>query len=91
MSRPNLLGALVAKAATTAIAVDPGSRRHVEDFALLASLLRVADLQGQNLAPRDIQHLRAMIPRVTDQGVEVTDAERGIGMLNAAIRRAERR
>ena len=88
--RPNLLGALVAKAATTAIPVDPGSGRHVEDFALLASLLRVADLQGQDLAPRDIRHLRAMIPRVTDDVVDVPGAARGIGMLNAAIRRAER-
>ena len=59
--RPNLLGGLVAKAATTAIAVDPGSGRHVEGFALLASPLRVADLRGQDLAPRDIRHLRAMI------------------------------
>ncbi len=88
--RPNLLGALVAKAATTAIVVDPGSRRHVDDFALLASLLRVADLQGQDLAPRDIRHLRAMIARVTDAGVDLPGAGRGIGMLNAAIRRAER-
>jgi hypothetical protein len=89
--RPNLVGALVAKAATIAIPVDPGRGRHVSDFALLASLLRVADLQGQDLAPRDIRHLRAMIPRVTEEGVDVQGAERGIAMLNAAIRRAERR
>lgn len=34
----------------------------VSDFALLASLLRVAELQGQELAPRDIRHLRSTIP-----------------------------
>lgn len=89
--RPSLLGALVAKSATTAIAVDPGSSRHVEDFSILASLLRVADLQGQDLAPRDIRHLRAVIPRVTAEAADVPDAEHGIGILNAAICRAERR
>lgn len=88
--RPNLLGALVAKAATTTITVDPGRGRHVSDFALLASLLRVADLQGEDLASRDIRHLRAMIPRVAGEGVDVQGAERGIAMLSAAIRRAER-
>lgn len=43
--RPNLIGALVCKAAALMNAGDSGKERHIEDFALLASALSAVDLR----------------------------------------------
>lgn len=45
--RPNLIGALVGKAATTQIIIDSAAERHLTDFATLAALLRIADLREE--------------------------------------------
>lgn len=43
MRRPDLLGALVAKASALEIAIDDGPRRHLHDFVMLSTLIRPDD------------------------------------------------
>lgn len=57
--RPTLAGALVAK--STAHTVGGGHERHRQDFAVLASLLRAADLRAAALARSEVRYLRAMV------------------------------
>lgn len=62
MRRPNLVGALVGKAAAR---VDLGSGgasgRHCADFAVLASLIAASDFRGETLSKKDRQRLRRMV------------------------------
>lgn len=85
--RPNLIGALVGKAATTQILIDPARERHKIDFATLASLLQIADLRRAEFSKLDRQYLGNMIFRVTDAKVDETipGATRGIRMLRRAL------
>lgn len=62
--RPNLVGALVAKAAALSNAGDPGIGRHRRDFALLAGLLTARDFIAEQITKKDRQRLRAMVAAV---------------------------
>ncbi|WP_159621254.1 hypothetical protein [Ruania rhizosphaerae] len=88
ITRPNLFGALVGKAATREILVDPGKERHAADFVLLASLLTAADLRAETISPRDASHLGHMIYLVTQTHLpgEIEGGQRGISMLRSALR-----
>ena len=55
--RPNLLGALVVKAAAYSVANDPARDRHLVDFAVLAAIARRADRIAEQLTPRDLRYL----------------------------------
>lgn len=58
--RPNLVGALIAKAA--AHSADTMRReRHLYDFLTLAELLAARDLRGVELSASDRRHLRTMV------------------------------
>lgn len=60
--RPNLVGALVGKAAArTEIASDRASARHCTDFVVLASLLSARDFRETELDKKDRQRLRRML------------------------------
>jgi hypothetical protein len=60
--RPNLVGALVAKAAArTEIASDPASTRHCTDFVVLASLVSARDFRETALENKDRARLRKML------------------------------
>ena len=59
--RPNLVGALVMKAAAHLAPGDPARQRHRYDFATLAALVAASDFRGQTLSNKDRQRLRAMI------------------------------
>lgn len=85
--RPNLIGALIGKAATSQILIDPARDRHLDDFATLASLLRVADLRDAEFAKLDRDYLGNMVYRVTEAGVDVTipGATRGMRMLRRSL------
>ena len=61
LRRPNLIGALVSKAAAHTIFVDPDKGRHRSDFAMLASLVTAGDLRAAQLKKRDKKYLRPMI------------------------------
>ncbi len=58
--RPNLVGALVAKAAALTNAGDKDPRRHRRDFVVLARLLAAADFADEQLTKKDRQRLRSM-------------------------------
>ena len=60
--RPNLVGALVGKAAArTEIASDPASSRHCTDFVVLASLVSARDFRETALDKKDRVRLRKML------------------------------
>lgn len=63
--RPDLLGALVAKAAAHTVVLDQGRARHRADFAVLTTLIAPSDridLAGK----RDRRYLGSMIAALTD-------------------------
>ncbi|MFI5429331.1 hypothetical protein [Aeromicrobium sp. UC242_57] len=60
--RPNLIAALVGKAAArTEIPFDRASRRHSSDFITLASLISGRDFRETELTKKDRQRLRLML------------------------------
>lgn len=85
--RPNLLGALVAKASTTQIIIDKNPTRHIEDFCVLASMLSASDLRAE-MDKLDLDRLGNMVARAIDSGLieQTPGADRGINMLRVALR-----
>jgi hypothetical protein len=59
--RPDLLGALVAKAAALSIPDGARGQRHISEFCNLAPLVGARDLRG--LTPKDRQRLRVMLAK----------------------------
>ena len=60
--RPNLVGALVSKAAArTEIASDPARSRHCADFVVLAGLISARDFRETEMGRKDRTRLRRMI------------------------------
>jgi hypothetical protein len=59
--RPNLVGALVMKAAAHSAVGDAGRARHRRDFVTLAGLVAARDFREADLRPKDRQRLRAII------------------------------
>ena len=84
--RPNMLGALVAKAAAFSIPSDPGKERHLTDFATLAAMARGADQIGEQLSARDRRYLIPMLTALDDSRrlwASIDGAERGVVALAA--------
>jgi hypothetical protein len=67
--RPNLVGALVAKAAAHTNPGDPGLGRHRRDFVILAGLLTARDFRREEMMKKDRQRLRAMVAAVQQDRV----------------------
>jgi hypothetical protein len=85
--RPNLVGALVVKAAAHGNAGDPGIARHRRDFVVLAGMITAADFTDENLTKKDRQRLRLMVTAIkTDRELvlEIPGAMAAIERLNAA-------
>ena len=59
--RPNLIGALVSKAAAYSVPGDPNKARHIIDFAALAAMARRSDRIAQQLSAGDRKHLAPML------------------------------
>ena len=59
--RPNLIGALVMKAAAHTAVGDAARGRHRSDFATLATLLAARDIRDADLTKKDRKRLRDMI------------------------------
>ncbi len=88
--RPNLLGALVAKAAARAeISVDRAADRHCVDFVVLAGLASAADVRTWSLTNKDRSRLRKMLGycRSSDEAMAF---ERAIEYLNRLERVLDR-
>jgi hypothetical protein len=84
--RPNLLGALVGKAAAIRITVDPGFERHMHDFAVLTTLIRPAD-EVHTAGKRDREHLTNMIGHLvaSTSWTAIEGAQEGIERLRLAL------
>lgn len=85
--RPNLLGALVAKAAAHSVVLDRARSRHLIDFAVLATLIRPSDAV-HTAGRRDREHLGSALAALgTDRRVwsSVDGAEEGIARLRLAL------
>lgn len=96
VNRPNLLGALVAKAAASRVQLDRNRDRHLIDFATLAALSAAAD--GIHLAGgKDLFRLRlalTMLEARPDLVASVAGAHAGVTRVrayldNAAVSRRE--
>ena len=86
--RPNLLGALVSKAAAYTFRREAGRERHLLDFAVLASLIARSDLIAEQLTDRDRRWLSSMLGVMADsrsRWVGISDGERGIAVLRAQL------
>lgn len=87
MPRPNLLRALVAKAAAYTIASDPGRARHLTDFAVLTTLIAPSD-HIDDAGKRDRAYLTSMIGAlVADKRILLTveGAPGGLDTLRLAL------
>lgn len=62
--RPNLIGALVMKAAAHEAVGDAAKGRHRRDFVTLSGLIAARDVRGEDVRPKDRQRLRAMIASI---------------------------
>jgi len=78
--RPSLLGALVGKAASLAIPVDPGRDRHRADFVTLVNLIENPDGMREQLTGKDADRVLAMLGRIP----ETDPLWRGEGSIAAA-------
>jgi hypothetical protein len=85
--RPNLLGALVSKAAAHTN-IDQYKGRHVTDFAILASLTRRGDLPPKSISKRDLHYLDLMLSALSGSRqlwTSIDRAEEGLARLSAAL------
>lgn len=85
--RPNLVGALVVKAAAHGNPGDPARRRHRQDFVVLAGLLTAEDFAAEKVNATDRRRLRAIVSSVmADQELllEIPDAQIAINRLTTA-------
>lgn len=87
--RPNLIAALVLKAAArTEIASDRASSRHCTDFVVLASLISARDVRETELARKDRERLAKMLRycRADDSAMALNNAAHALERLEHATR-----
>lgn len=87
--RPNLVGALVGKAAArTEIASDRASTRHCTDFVVLANLVSARDFRETELMKKDRTRLRKMLTycRNDDSAMSVENAVEALDRLERAAK-----
>lgn len=91
--RPTLVGAIAGKAAALEITDDPNWKRHVQDLAVLATLIRRTD-DFESYTTRDIARVRNAIGRaVIDPSITalIDGAAQGLERLRLALTNLERR
>lgn len=87
--RPNLIGALVGKAAArTEIASDRASTRHCTDFVVLADLVSARDFRETELTKKDRTRLRKMLAYCREDGsaMAVENAAEALSRLERAAK-----
>lgn len=87
--RPNLVGALVVKAAAHGNAGDPGVARHRRDFAVLAGLITTADFADEDLTKKDRERLRLIVTAIKNDRellLEIPGATAAIERLKVAAK-----
>lgn len=86
--RPNLLGALVLKAAAYTEPIDRGVKRHLIDFAVLSTLITRGDQLASQMNAKDRRRLGNAIGRIRTDGTiipAVVGADEGIARLIVAL------
>ncbi|TDW31412.1 hypothetical protein [Cryobacterium psychrophilum] len=86
--RPNLLGALVLKAAAYTVPLDQGVKRHLIDFAVLTTLITRGDQLAGQTSKRDRELLKNAIGAIRMDGTIITTidgADLGIERLLVAL------
>ncbi|GGE78491.1 MULTISPECIES: hypothetical protein [Nesterenkonia] len=85
--RPNMLGALVSKAAAYTSTVDDRRERHIEDFAALASVMRRSD-RVHEASSNDRRYLAKMLAGMAKRSAlwgHVEGAEEGVDMIRSIL------
>lgn len=85
--RPNLVGALVVKAAAHTNVGDQDPRRHRRDFLVLAGLITTGNFAGEDLSKKDRQRLRSILTAIErDRAplLEIPDTSESIARLRLA-------
>ncbi|HSV38323.1 MAG TPA: hypothetical protein VLI04_06135 [Nocardioidaceae bacterium] len=85
--RPNLVGALIVKAAAHTNVGDQDPRRHRRDFLVLAGLITATDFANEALSKKDRQRLRRILDAV-EKDRELVVATQGAGEIVARLRLA---
>lgn len=90
INRPSLLEALIGKAAALEILVDNGRSRHLEDFAVLASIVRVGDIPpAREMRKLDISRLENAIGVLRTRNTVILQtidgAEEGIARIASRL------
>jgi hypothetical protein len=86
--RPNLLGALVLKAAAYAVPLDRAKQRHLIDFAVLSTLIRRGDQLSTSMTSRDRARLGNAIGALRIDGTiipSIDGAAAGLQRLTIAM------
>jgi hypothetical protein len=84
--RPNMLGALIAKAAAFSVPSDSAKERHLTDFATLAAMTRGSDRIAEQLTVLDRHYLAPMLVALDNSRrlwASIEGAERGVLSLAA--------
>ncbi|MCW2495423.1 hypothetical protein [Jatrophihabitans sp.] len=87
--RPNLVGALVVKAAAHGNPGDPDPRRHRRDFVVLAGLLTARDFAAEEVSKTDRRRLGSIVAAINADRellLEMPDAASSMGRLATAAR-----
>lgn len=86
--RPNLLGALVLKAAAYTVPLDPAVKRHLIDFAVLSTLVTRGDRLATAMTPKDRRRLGNAIGALRLDGTivpAIDGADLGLERLVVAL------
>jgi hypothetical protein len=87
--RPNLVGALVVKAAAHTNTGDRDPRRHRRDFLVLAGLVTASDFANEDLTTKDRHRLRSILAAIEkdrEMLLETAGAPESIARLKFAAR-----
>lgn len=85
--RPSLLGAAIVKAAAYFVTVDARRGRHLDDLALLSSMLTARDLRGEALSVGERRYLMGAVPRAREHPAsdEIPGATEGLMRLQQLL------
>jgi hypothetical protein len=82
IARPNLIGAMIMKAAARLETTGAGRDRHCDDFAVLVAMLGAVDLRAEKLSPKDRRRLMMMVERTRASAGAVDRAPGSVAQLD---------
>ncbi|GAB3542995.1 hypothetical protein GCM10027403_36540 [Arthrobacter tecti] len=88
VNRPTLMGCLIGKAAAIKIMEDPGRKRHFDDFLIMASVVRAADVRGIEYSHAERGHLSNMLGHLANKpelAAEYPESNDGVARLRISL------